>query len=195
MLELWIKTHWSRDVFVCPFLPPANVVCEGYVFTRICHWFCSQGVGWYPSMQWANPPPRWRTTTLPGWRTPRMENHHPPTPRWRNPPDGEPPPQMETPQRMENPPHGEPSPPDGEPPPLMVTVQAVRILLECILVVQCDSFWHLCAPLWSFPQIHTSFISGEYICLTSVTRAKCTICSALCWKIGNISGSTELFAL
>ena len=28
--------------------------CEGYVFTRVCHSFCSQGGGWYPSMQWAN---------------------------------------------------------------------------------------------------------------------------------------------
>ena len=31
-------------------LPPANVVCEGYVFTRVCHSSCSQGVylvpGW-----------------------------------------------------------------------------------------------------------------------------------------------------
>ena len=34
-----------------------------------------------------------------------------------------------------------------------------------------------------------------YICLTSVTRAKCGICSTLCWKIPNISGSIELFAL
>ena len=24
-------------------LPPANVVCEGYVFTRVCHSFCSWG--------------------------------------------------------------------------------------------------------------------------------------------------------
>ena len=36
---------------------------------------------------------------------------------------------------------------------------------------------------------------GECICLTSLTRAKCGICSTLCWKIANISGSTELFAL
>ena len=27
------------------FLPPANVVCEGYVFTGVCHSFCSQGGG------------------------------------------------------------------------------------------------------------------------------------------------------
>ena len=34
-----------------------------------------------------------------------------------------------------------------------------------------------------------------YICLTSLTRAKCGIPSTLCWKIPNISGSIELFAL
>ena len=34
-----------------------------------------------------------------------------------------------------------------------------------------------------------------YICLTSLTRAKCGTRSTLCWKVGNISGSTELFAL
>ena len=33
------------------------------------------------------------------------------------------------------------------------------------------------------------------ICLTSVTRANCGIRSTLCWKIPNISGSIELFAL
>ena len=31
--------------------------------------------------------------------------------------------------------------------------------------------------------------------LTSLTRAKCGTRSTLCWKVGNISGSTELFAL
>ena len=39
------------------------------------------------------------------------------------------------------------------------------------------------------------FVYNEHICLTSVTRAKCGIRSTLCWKIGNISGSTELFTL
>ena len=33
------------------------------------------------------------------------------------------------------------------------------------------------------------------ICLTSLTRAKCGIPSTWCWKILNISGSIELFAL
>ena len=36
---------------------------------------------------------------------------------------------------------------------------------------------------------------GNYICLTSLTRAKCGTHSTLCWKIPNISGSIELFAL
>ena len=35
----------------------------------------------------------------------------------------------------------------------------------------------------------------ECICLTLLTRAKCGTHSTLCWKDGNISGSTELFAL
>ena len=35
----------------------------------------------------------------------------------------------------------------------------------------------------------------ECICLTSLTRAKCGTRSTLCWKVGNISVSTELFAL
>ena len=33
----------------------------------------------------------------------------------------------------------------------------------------------------------------HYICLTSLTRAKCGVPSTLCWKIGKISISTELF--
>ena len=35
----------------------------------------------------------------------------------------------------------------------------------------------------------------KIICLTSLTLAKCGIPSTLCWKIPNISGSIELFAL
>ena len=37
--------------------------------------------------------------------------------------------------------------------------------------------------------------TAVYIRLTSLTRAKCGTRSTLCWKVGNISGSTELFAL
>ena len=35
----------------------------------------------------------------------------------------------------------------------------------------------------------------KLICLTSLTHAKCGTRSTLCWKVGNISGSIELFAL
>ena len=52
-------------------------------------------------------------------------------------------------------------------------------------------------PLWKLNRkciflvwICTSNSNGTYICLTSVTHAKCGICSTLCWKVGNISGPT-----
>ena len=38
-------------------------------------------------------------------------------------------------------------------------------------------------------------LMNTYICLTSLTRAKCGTRSTLCWKILNISDSTELFTL
>ena len=58
---------------VYEFLPLANVVCEGYVFTRVCQSFCSQGgsasvhAGIPPPG--ADPPgadPPHEQTTLPG---------------------------------------------------------------------------------------------------------------------------------
>ena len=39
------------------------------------------------------------------------------------------------------------------------------------------------------------YVRSVNIRLTSLTRAKCGTRSTLCWKVGNISGSTELFAL
>ena len=42
--------------FFLTFLPPANEVCEGYVFTPVCQSFCSQE-GLHPSMQWVRQPP------------------------------------------------------------------------------------------------------------------------------------------
>ena len=43
---------------------------------------------------------------------------------------------------------------------------------------------------------HPYVISSTlYICLTLLTCAKCGVRSTLCWKILNISGSIELFAL
>ena len=47
-------------------------------------------------------------------------------------------------------------------------------------------------------QHNTKFVNlrnFKFICLTSLTRSKCGIPSTLCWKIPNISGSIELFAL
>ena len=51
---------------------------------------------------------------------------------------------------------------------------------------------------WVYQSILTRFYNDglwENICLTSLTRAKCGVRSTLCWKIPNISGSIELFAL
>ena len=49
-------------------------------------------------------------------------------------------------------------------------------------------------PTTTPTMIHLSE-THKYICLTSLTRAKCGTRSTLCWKIRNISGSIELFAL
>ena len=42
---------------------------------------------------------------------------------------------------------------------------------------------------WHFLQAGT-VVQAKYICLTSVMRVKCGVHSTLCWKVGNISGST-----
>ena len=47
----------------------------------------------------------------------------------------------------------------------------------------------------TLPTSSGRFETCRCLCLTSVTLAKCGIRSTLCWKVGNISGSTELFAL
>ena len=38
-------------------LPPANEVCEGYVFTPVCQSFCSQGGSTWAGTPWAGTPP------------------------------------------------------------------------------------------------------------------------------------------
>ena len=44
ILEVCIVSLYSRVFFYSSaFLPSANVVCEGYVFTPVCQSFCSQG--------------------------------------------------------------------------------------------------------------------------------------------------------
>ena len=39
-------------------LPPANEVCKGYVFTRVCQSFCSQGGAWSGGLVRGVPAPR-----------------------------------------------------------------------------------------------------------------------------------------
>ena len=54
----------------------------------------------------------------------------------------------------------------------------------------------LTLTLWcKIVKYYVKNITRQYIYLTSVTRVKCGVRSTLCWKIGNISGSTELFGL
>ena len=54
----WKTTPFPSVVHHMPFLPPANVVCEGYVFTDVCHYVhggggvhgCSE-LGWVGGMR------------------------------------------------------------------------------------------------------------------------------------------------
>ena len=48
-LVLGYARYTSRDIFEIKFIPPANEVCEGYVFTRVCQSFCSWLGGGIPS--------------------------------------------------------------------------------------------------------------------------------------------------
>ena len=51
MLRAGMTLRHLSPIHGFTYLPPANKVCEGYVFTPVCQSFCSQGVGWgYPSM-------------------------------------------------------------------------------------------------------------------------------------------------
>ena len=52
----------TRTKLVFPFLPPANKVCEGYIFTRVC---LSTG-GVCPIPCWDTPPPPTEQTPPPG---------------------------------------------------------------------------------------------------------------------------------
>ena len=60
---------------------------------------------------------------------------------------------------------------------VLLSIQQVCILF---MLLHCRIIWNIPIAL---------------ICLTSLTRAKCGTRSTLCWKVGNISSSTELFAL
>ena len=75
---LLINDHATRitKIKFIEFLPPANVVCEGYVFTGVC--LSTGGVG-IPRTPPVDGPP--------GMETPPDGD----TPGWRSPRDGEPP--------------------------------------------------------------------------------------------------------
>ena len=44
---LGIGEHLLIQSLPYGFLPPANEVCEGYVFTPVCQSFCSRGHAWW----------------------------------------------------------------------------------------------------------------------------------------------------
>ena len=81
-----------------------------------------------------------------------------------------------------------------------ITYLVTDKLLESIfpLLPWIDIYCHSPHVIDTNPEIVVEIYFYNYIrhiCLTSVTRVKCGVCSTLCWKIGNVSGSTELFGL
>ena len=110
---LWLLKSVTK-ICILLLLPPANVVCEGYVFTGVC---LSTGGERRPPWQ-GDPHPLARR------------------PPWQGDPQQGEPPGRETPPARRPPWQGDPPanrhPPGKETPPL--NVRAVRILLECILV-------------------------------------------------------------
>ena len=136
---------------VCALLPPANEVCEGYVFTPVCESFCSQG-GCIPACNGSDAPPHppeetRKTRTLPPGRNQedshpppgrnQEDSHRAPPPPGRNQEDSHPAP-LPLGRNQEDPPERQTHPPPPQQCMLGDTGnrRAVRIILECILVVQ-----------------------------------------------------------
>ena len=148
------------------FLPPANEVCEGYVFTPVCQSFCSRVGG----ACWDTTP--WKQTSPPEADTPQKQTpgtRHPPEP---DTPRTRPPPEPDTPRKQTLPPAqcmlGD-----------TVNKRAVCILLECNLV--CSLF--SCDQLGSWP-LNTNgngFLTFSFhlftdtILIRRVKAAGCTI--------------------
>ena len=63
-------------------------------------------------------------------------------------------------------------------------IHVINVVIKCLN--------HKCLIIICFDNMLVAF---TFICLTSLTRAKCGVRSTLCWKIPYISGSIELFAL
>ena len=121
MVTAWIITVRRNQVNIL--LPPANEVCEGYVFTPVCQSFCSQG-GCLPQCMLGYTP-------LDQRQTPPMTRDRPPH-RSRPPPSGTRgrPPWEQPPRDQRQMPRPPPSQWMGD----TSNKRAVRILLECILV-------------------------------------------------------------
>ena len=120
------------------FLPPAMKLGQGYVFTGICHSVNRGGVPDQvpPGTRYTPPGTRY---TPPGPGTP--PNQVPPWTRYTPPRPGTPQDQVHPPDQ-EHPPPPRPGTPGTRYTPLdqgdTVYTRAVRILLECILVLICD---------------------------------------------------------
>ena len=140
------------------FLPPANEVCEGYVFTSVCQSFCSQGVSVsvHAGIHTPHPPPPEQTP----WsrHTPSRSRCHPH--RSRHTCTG-----VDTTTLEQTPPRSRH--PREQTPSVQCMLgdtgikRAVRILLKCILVsgffwsiltkysAGANPFQWLCTPIMS----------------------------------------------
>ena len=135
------------------YLPPANEVCEGYVFTGVC--LSTVGVCLWPGgvcyTSQANTPSADPLGRHPWADTPLLDRHPPPgqtpldrhpqgdTPLCRQPPLGKTSPPGQTPSPLQTPLWADTPAPCADTPPLRDTTdtvnkRAVRILLECILL-------------------------------------------------------------
>ena len=92
-----VRFYFSQPMLLYPifgvFLPPANEVCECYVFTPVCQSFCSRGVcssAWWDAPPCPHPPARGRHPPGDQRQTPPRDKGQtpppPPKPRGRYPP-------------------------------------------------------------------------------------------------------------
>ena len=100
------------------FLPPANEVCEGYVFTPVCHSVhraVSASVHAGIHTPWEQTSPQEQTPATPSADTPR--SRHPPEPQSRHPPEQTAPSRANNAPKEKTPPEQTPPPPRADTPP------------------------------------------------------------------------------
>ena len=79
---------------------------------------------------------------------------------------------------------------------MLLAVMSIEKLVALYFPFKAKSYCTVGTAKWVTPILALVIVVfNSPICLTSLTRAKCGTRSTLCWKVGNISGSTELFAL